>query len=176
MNYPDFFSKIETITLKDDLSQFLGAFGDGLIEFSYLEGLKSLYGEDIPKRGEVSIYFNTQLEDGVTGVIASVFSQITGATDVSGFKGLNGNFIRHSLLSFDTSLTSQIVLTRKDNQKTVKLNYNPSSVKADERLNPLMKKLMSGNASLDEKKLFGQLWQKRVEDIFTNKNKVIKVN
>ena len=33
MTYPQFFDKIPTIKLKDDLASFLGAFDDGIIEF-----------------------------------------------------------------------------------------------------------------------------------------------
>ncbi len=41
MTYPEFFKNIETIKLQDDLSLFLGAFEDGIIEFSYLDVVKT---------------------------------------------------------------------------------------------------------------------------------------
>ena len=41
MIYPQFFNKIPTIKLQDDLASFLGAFEDGIIEFSYLDIVKS---------------------------------------------------------------------------------------------------------------------------------------
>ena len=40
MNYPEFFDTVETIKLKDQLSQTLGAFSDGVIEFSYKDVVK----------------------------------------------------------------------------------------------------------------------------------------
>ena len=40
MQYPKFFDAIEKITLKDDLSDFLGTFEDGIVEFSYLDVVK----------------------------------------------------------------------------------------------------------------------------------------
>ncbi len=41
MNYPDFFNKIETIKVQDQLSAFLGTFENGIIEFTYLDVVKS---------------------------------------------------------------------------------------------------------------------------------------
>lgn len=41
MKYPKFFDEIQTIKLKDDLSATLGSFEEGLVEFSYLDIVKS---------------------------------------------------------------------------------------------------------------------------------------
>jgi len=41
MNYPEFFNTIETIKLKDPLSNLLGTFENGLVEFSYLDVVKN---------------------------------------------------------------------------------------------------------------------------------------
>ncbi len=41
MIYPEFFRKIETIKLQDGLSDLLGTFENGLIEFSYLDIVKA---------------------------------------------------------------------------------------------------------------------------------------
>ena len=40
---------------------------------------------------------------------------------------------------------------------------------------PLMQKILSGAASADEKKLFGELWQDRVKRVFENSDKVISI-
>jgi len=37
MKYPDFFDKVKTIKLKDHLSDFLGTFENGIIEYTYPE-------------------------------------------------------------------------------------------------------------------------------------------
>ena len=37
MHYPEFFTTTQSITLYDPLSEFLGAFEEGLITFSYLD-------------------------------------------------------------------------------------------------------------------------------------------
>lgn len=196
MNYPDFFNTIETITLRDDLSDFLGAFEDGIIEFSYLdivksaghscptvagaylmtlEGLKTLYKGELPKRGEIFVSFKDDASTGVAGVIASVVSQITGATETSGFKGLNGNFVRHDLMKFNADIPSSVQFQRLDNGNSVDVTYNPSQIQGDPIMNELMQKMMQGVASKDEKISFGKLWQKRVETILNSSSKVISI-
>ena len=41
MYFPLFFEKLPTIRLQDDLSNFLGTFEDGIVEFSYLDVVKA---------------------------------------------------------------------------------------------------------------------------------------
>ncbi|MDC0933800.1 FmdE family protein [Arcobacteraceae bacterium] len=196
MNYPEFFNTIETIKLQDPLSNLLGTFENGLVEFSYLDivksaghscptvsgayimamvGLKELYQDEIPTRGDIFVSFKEDDKDGVAGVIGTVLSQITGATESLGFKGLNGNFARHDLMQFNANITSSIKLQRLDTGKSVELIYNPSQISQDERVPQLMQKIMQNTATPEDKKLFGQLWQKRVEAIFANISKVITI-
>jgi len=194
MHYPSFYDEVEPIVLQDKLSRFLGAFEEGIIEFSYLdsvklaghscptvagaylmirEGLKALYGEALPQRGEIEVAFKETLEEGTTGVVANIAMQITGATDTSGFKGLNGNFNRTHLMHFHQEINSMIKLTRTDTHKSVEISYNPASIPPNAQIQPLMAKMMQGVASSDEKHLFGILWQARVEEILKNPNSAI---
>ena len=196
MNYPNFFNTIETIKLQDPLSNLLGTFENGIIEFSYLdvvknaghscptvagayllalEGIKALYENETAIRGEIYICFKEDAKDGVAGVIANVLSHITGATETLGFKGLNGNFVRHDLMKFNDSIKSSIKLQRLDTGKTVELVYNPSSIAQAPKVGTLMQKIMQNQATEEDKKLFGNLWQERVENIFKNIPKVISV-
>ena len=197
MNYPAFFDKIETIKLKDELANFLGAFENGLVEFSYLdivksaghscptvagaylmclEGLKALYKNDIAKRGEIIVSFKENASEGVAGVIANVATQITGATLSSGFKGIAGNFVRHSLMKFDEDISASIKLQRADNGNSVELIYNPSSIQPDPLMFEIFGKFKNGQElTAEEKHTFGKLWQERVERIFDNIDEVIKV-
>ena len=76
MEYPGFFDDIEIIVLKDELTKFLGVNKDGMIEITYLDivkmaghscptvggaylmalkGLKALYPDEIPQRGEIKV-------------------------------------------------------------------------------------------------------------------------
>ncbi|MFK5937867.1 MAG: FmdE family protein [Sulfurimonas sp.] len=195
MSYPQFFDTIETIKVKDPLSQVLGAFDDGKYEFSYLDVVKSaghscptvagaylmtlvalndLYPNESTIRGDIKVEFKESLEEGVAGVIGNVISQITGATDKSGFKGLNGKFSRHSLMTFNSDINSSVKFTRVSNNKSIEIIYDPSSIPANPNMMPLMQKLLSGEASNEEIKEFGNLWQERVEKIFQNIDKVIE--
>ena len=198
MTYPQFFNKIPTIKLQDDLASFLGAFEDGIIEFSYLDvvksaghscptvlgaylmslqGLKALYENDLPKRGQIIVDFKEAQNIGVAGVIGNVIMNITGATTNNGFKGISGKFDRNHLMKFEQDINGASVrFTRIDTQKSVDVFYDASSVKAHEDMNFLMQKSFQGTATIEEKIEFGKLWQKRVEDISNSINEVIKVN
>lgn len=196
MNYPKFFDTVERIKVVDPLSNVLGAFEGGVYEFNYLEvvkaaghscptvagayittlvGLKALYPNSPAIRGEIKVEFKESLEDGVAGVISNVISQITGATDKSGFKGLGGKFARHSLMKFDAKISSSVKFTRVDNGKSVDVYYDPSLVGGSPKMQPLMQKMMGGMANKEEMKEFGELWQDRVKRIFENIPAVVKV-
>lgn len=196
MNYPNFFNTIETIKLKDNLLLFLGINENSLVEFSYLDvvknaghscptvagayllcliGLKKLYKNEIPKRGEIRVLFKENEKDGVAGVIANVVTHITGATSTYGFKGINGDYVRHSLMSFNEDITTSIKFKRVDTNEKVELTYNPSCIKPDDKIQYIMKKIKEKLATNEEKKLFGKLWQQRVENIFNNINQVITI-
>lgn len=196
MNYPEFFDSVESIKVVDPLSNILGAFENGVYEITFLEvvkaaghscptvagayittlmGLKALYPDSPAVRGEIKVAFKESLEDGVAGVISNVISQITGATDKSGFKGLGGKFARHSLMSFDAKINSSVKFTRVDNGKSVDVYYDPSSIGGSHKMQQLMQKMMGGMATPAEIKEFGALWQDRVKRIFENIPTVTKV-
>ncbi|WP_320036170.1 FmdE family protein [Halarcobacter sp.] len=196
MKYPEFFNTIETIKLQDDLSSFLGSIEDGLVEFSYLDivkaaghscptvagayimtlsALKELYKNEIPKRGEIFVSFKENSSEGTAGVIANVITQITGATESFGFKGLNGKFKRFDLMKFNDSITTNAKFQRVDTKESVEVVYNPNVISVNPKINILMQKMMQNQASEEEKIEFGKLWQERVQNIFGNIDKVIKI-
>ncbi len=197
MSYAQFFDTIETIKVKDPLSQLLGAFDTGEYEFSYLDVVKAaghscptvagayimtlkalevLYRDEVAIRGNIRVEFKESLEEGVAGVIGNVISQITGATDKSGFKGLKGEFARHSLMKFDANISSSARFTRVDSGKSVDVIYNPELIKPNPKMAQLMQKLSSESANTEEVKEFGRLWQDRVQRIFENRDSVVEVN
>ena len=196
MSYPKFYDEVDVIKVKDPLSNVLGAFESGEYEFNYLdvvksaghscptvagayiitlEALKALYPNERAVRGNIKVEFKETMTDGVAGVISNVVSQITGATDKSGFKGLNGKFARHSLMDFDASIESSARFTRVDNAKSVDVTYNPSSIMPNPAMQTLMQKMMQGNATPEELKEFATLWQDRVARIFENLDTVVTV-
>ncbi|MEN8303385.1 MAG: FmdE family protein [Campylobacterota bacterium] len=196
MSYPKFYDAVESIKVIDPLSNVLGAFENGMYEFNYIDvvksaghscptvagayiitqaALKALYPNERAVRGNIKVEFKEAMEDGVAGVIANVVSQITGATDKSGFKGLQGKFARHSLMSFNSVIDASARFTRVDSGKSVDVTYNPSSIMPNPVMQPLMQKMMQGAATTDELQEFGRLWQDRVQRIFENLNEVVRV-
>jgi len=197
MNYPTFFDNLPTITLQDPLSDFLGTFDNGIIQFSYLDivksaghscptvsgayltalkGLEALYENETPVRGNIYVSFKSEELKGVAGVIANVITHITGATKQSGFKGLNGKFSRNNLMEFNAPISSEVTFKRLDTGKTVAVTYDPSSIAGNPKMQELMGKLMQNVATTEEKKEFGELWQERVEAIFDQRDKVITIS
>ena len=186
MTYPAFFDNVQSITLQDPLSNFLGAFEEGELEITYLDcvklaghscptvagaylmafkGLEALYGHDLPQRGSIHVSMQAGEAEGVTGVIGNVISFICGAGGTGGFKGLNGKMARNNLVSYNVPMDGEVTLSRTDTNESVTLSYNPSIIGADPQMQPLMGKAMQGLASEEEKKMFGKLWQARVEEI-----------
>jgi hypothetical protein len=139
------------------------------------KALQELYIDEIPMRGEIKIEFSTKQSDGVTGVISNVMSNITGATFDTGFKGLAGTFDRRFLMFFEKNITSNVRFTRVDNQNSVDVFYDTSSINMSEELQSLMQKSLSKKANEQEIKEFGRLWQKRVEEISNKVDEVISV-
>jgi len=199
MKYPEFYDRVETITLFDPLSKVLGSFEEGIVTFEYKEivkaaghscptvagaylmtvrALEALYGDEVPVRGEVKVYFKEDEKDGVAGVIGNVIANITGATTTTGFKGLGGNFARNNLMFYNSAIESSVKFIRVDTLESVDLFYNPSVVPPDPKMQPLMQKVMQGIATTQEAADFGQLWQERVEKILCEHNmdeRVVKV-
>ncbi len=185
-DFPEFFKKIPSIVTYDPLAELLGTFKNGKIIYNYIQivkaaghscptvagayamtyhALKALYPDSLPVRGEIKVEFKEDLQDGVAGVIANVVTNITGATDKSGFKGLGGKFARHSLMFFNAPINSSIRFTRFDTGKSVDVYYDPSRVSGDPRMQSLMQKAIQGIATEEEKELFGELWQEKVKKI-----------
>jgi len=191
MKYPAFFDEVEPIQLHDPLSQFLGAFEDGDLEITYLEcvklaghscptvagaylmalqGLKALYPENLPRRGRIKVEMRDALTNGVTGVVGNVIAFIVGASGAGGFKGIQGNYSRNNLISYDAPIQSEVRLTNLDTNESVELDYNPSSIPPSPEMQPLMGKALQGHASQEEFSRFGHLWQERVEKILLSRD------
>ena len=192
MKYPEFYNNIEHIVLKDELSAILGASEEGIIDISYLEivkmaghscptvagsylmalkGLKALFIGDLPKRGEIKVELKGTLEDNES-VVGMVLSNITGATDNTGFLGIQGKYNRRGLMFYGANIEANIRLTRVDTGKSVEVSYSPSKIK-----NPkvITQSAFAPNATSENKKVFAKEWQAIVEDIFNNQDVVIDI-
>jgi len=78
-------------------------------------------------------------------------------------------------MKFNDDIDSSMRLERLDNGKSVEIIYNPSMIQGDPIQQQLMQKIMQGVATDDDKKLFGEVWQERVENIFKNIDQVITI-
>ena len=196
MPYPTFFDTVEPIYVTDPLAEVLGAFENGnyILQYSDIvkaaghscptvagaflmarEGLKKLYPNTPALRGDIEVFFKEPLHTGVTGVLANVLSHITGATDISGFKGLSGKFSRHSLMHFDSPMQGIMQLKRVDTKEVVELFYDASPIAVPALLQSLMQRVLNNTATEEEKKTFGTMWQERVEEILNHADTVIKI-
>lgn len=186
MTHPAFFDQVPSITVRDELSELLGAAAGGLMTYHYVDAvrlaghscptvagsylltrraLQLLYPDQIPQRGGLTIQFSAPQEQGVTGVIANVAGLITGAAGSGGFKGIGGLHSRKDLLEFDAGFDGEVRFRRRDNGATVELGMDMGKIPSDPHTMPLLQKTLAGMASPDEAAEFGRLWQERVRKI-----------
>lgn len=194
MSYPDFFDTIPEIKLYDDLSKFLGATEDGVISFSYLDitktaghscatvagaylialkGLKALYGDTLPVRGEIKVELKKSPTDDNSGAVGCVLSNITGATTDYGFGGIpTGKYNRRDLLFFEADIEGDVCFTRLDTGKKVSVTYKPQTV-----VNPMkiLKSAIGPDATVENIASFPERFQKMVQTVFENSDKVIEI-
>lgn len=188
MTYPPFFDDAPSITVHDPLAEFLGAFSDGIVTYRYIDAvrlaghscptvagaylmtrraLQLLYPDTTPERGAVRVGFAEEQDDGVTGVIASVCTLVTGAAGTGGFKGIAGRFRRQDLLQFGSAMSSEARFERVDTGASVEVEMQLARVPAALEMRNLMQKAVAGTATEDEAQAFRQLWQDRVRRILT---------
>lgn len=186
MGFPDFFADARRIELRDPLAAFLGASEGGVIAYGYedavklaghscptvasaymltLHALRALYPDGMPERGGVRVAFRGRIDEGVTGVIASVVTLLTGAAHDGGFKGLGGRFVRRGLLDFAADVPLAMRFTRVDTGAVVDAQADLSSVPADPEMPELLMRCLHGPDAAELTSRFGQMWQDRVRRI-----------
>ena len=187
VNYPQFFDQAPRITLRDPLAEFLGAAEGGLMEYHYVDAvrlaghscptvagaylmaraaLRALYPDGSAVRGAVSVRIPGPAGEGVNGVMAQVFTLLTGAAADNGFHGIGGHFVRQDLLAYaESAQTSDIQVTRGDTGKTVSVALDLSSVPPAPNLRPLLMAAFAPEATVAQRKNFGEVWQDRVRKI-----------
>lgn len=186
MRFPDFFADVRRIQLRDPLAALLGASEGGVIEYGYedavklaghscptvasaymicVHALRTLYGDELPERGGVRVAFRGRVDEGVTGVIASVVTLLTGAAHGGGFKGLGGRFVRRGLLDFAADLPVAMRFTRLDTGAAVEAQTDLSSVPADPETPELLARCLQAPGDAELAARFGRLWQERVRRI-----------
>lgn len=199
MKTPEFYKQAPTIKLQDNLANFLGAATDGVLEYKYedvvklaghscptvagaymmvIGALEALYGDELPERGNIAVAMRGRAGEGTVGVVANVFSFITGASGEGGFKGIAGNFARNNKLAFGFDFPAEAKFTRLDSGKSVFVEYDPSFISGNPKQGVLMQKALANQATSEELLEFGRLWQERVKKVlvdFANDPRLIKV-
>jgi len=186
MAFPEFFARIPAVTLRDPLAELLGAADGGLIEYRFADAVKlaghscptvagawlmtvralrTLYGDEIPVRGDLRVALGETSDRGVAGVIASIAGLLTGAAGDGGFKGLGGRYSRRNLLRFGVAGVGGLAFTRLDTNVAVDCILRLETVPADPRLGGLLGAILGGTADDAARRLFGELWQDRVRCI-----------
>ncbi len=192
-----FFSSVEPIKIKDPLAIALGAMDKTeAFVFTYTDAvklaghscpavsgaykltqlaLKSLYGSEIPVRGQIKVTFKGGIDNKVNGPISQVVTLITGAAGESGFKGLGGGrYGRHNLLSFDETKEADedavctVIFERTDRNKKIEISYSNYMLPANPKMGDLMPLAVTGKGSDAEIKEFGELWHERIKAVLMN--------
>lgn len=169
--------------MRDPLSAFLGAAEGGLLDYGYADAvrlaghscptvagaylmtvrsLERLYPDKVPERGAVAVSVREAADEGVAGVMASVATLLTGATENTGFKGIGGRFDRRNLLSFGADIQGAMAFVRTDTGMGVQATLDGSVVPVDPAMPDLLQRVLSRAASPDEAAQFRTLWQERV--------------
>ena len=176
------FPPTPAITLYDPLADLLGA-GDGRFNYTFddvvklsghacptvagaflmaIHALKALYGDETPKRGELHIKIAGTEDQGVNGPISQVFTLLTGAAGHNGFHGLGNQYVRRGLLNFSGDPAGTFCFTRDDNQESVTVNYDPSTIPPDPEMLPLLQQILQGRGDQSIRRQFKAMWRERV--------------
>ncbi|HST29063.1 MAG TPA: hypothetical protein VLK26_11960 [Rudaea sp.] len=184
MAFPEFFAQAPRVLVHDALAQFLGAADDGLIEYGYPDAvrlaghscptvagawlmaraaLRALYPDAPAERGEIEVAMSAPEAEGTTGVVAQVFTLLTGAAADNGFHGIAGRFARSGLLSFGHSDASGIArFRRRDSGAAVRVAMDLSSITPAPQMRESMGRALAPDASVFERDAFSSAWQDRV--------------
>lgn len=189
MKLPEFFALAPRLVVRDGLADLLGAAEDGLFEYRYedavrlaghscptvasaymltVHALRALYPDAVPERGGVQVEFAKPLDEGVTGVIASVVALLTGAAQAGGFKGIGGHHVRRDLQHFDCEVPMQLRFTRLDTGASVDAEADLSGVPADPDMIPLLQRCIADQADAAQRRRFAELWQQRVRSMLVD--------
>lgn len=178
---------VAPLDLRDPLSETLGAQSPGEpIRYTFEDAAKAaghvcptvagawlvtraalaaLYEDATPVRGEVQVEVGGPPER--VGAFGQVIGYLTGAAGDAGFGGLFGRFRRRDLLRFVPELAGWTRFTRLDTGAAVEVRYDPSQVPDPPGLGELFSLALRDEASEEQRRRFGELWQRKVGSILT---------
>ncbi len=203
--FRNFFKEVEPILFKEPFAETLGAYKkeDAVLEYTFVdvvkmaghacpttagaylccqEALKTLYSDQLPARGDISITVYGEQDEGVYGVISQVFSFLTGAAPASGFRGLGHKFRRKDLLRFSREKIDPDALCfefrRLTSDKTVLVKFYPNRIpfaeEKSKRLGELLEKVIWEAAKDEEKREFQDLWIGKVQNMIIERMDIDK--
>ncbi|MBI2831505.1 MAG: hypothetical protein HYX79_04530 [Chloroflexi bacterium] len=201
-SFRDFLEEVRPLRFQEPLAETLGALVDGgTLEYRFVDvvkmaghacptvagaylvcekALEALYPGETPVRGELAVTVYGEPDEGVYGVVAQVFSFITGAAPATGFRGLGHKFKRKDLLKFDPRKPDTEAMSfefrRLDNSKGVLVKLYPRLIpfppeKAG-RMGRLMEQVLWEAASAEEKREFQELWMEKVRDMLIGRKEI----
>ena len=194
--FQDFLEEVKPIKLKEPLAVTLGALKEGVTVLEYtfidvvkfaghacptvagaylccLKALERLYPDEIPVRGEIAVTVYGESDEGVYGVMAQVFTFLTGAAPITGFRGLGHKFGRKDLLKFSPAKIEPQAMcfefSRLDNARTVLVKFYPQHIpfptEKAKRTGELLEMVIWEAASEEQRREFQELWLEKVEDM-----------
>jgi hypothetical protein len=192
--FRDFFEEVKPIRFKEPLAETLGAFKEegAVLDYTFMDAVKmaghacptvsaaylccqmaleNLYADELPVRGDISITVYGEPDEGVYGVMGQVFSFLTGAASITGFRGLGHKYRRKDLLRFEPRKLDPEAMCfefrRLDNDTGVLVKFYPRrvpfSAEKERRLAELLEKVIWEAAKEGEKKEFQDLWMEKVK-------------
>ena len=202
-NFRDFITEVKPIRIKEPLAETLGAFKEdnSILEYSFADAVKMaghacptvagaymscrkaldmLYLGEIPVRGEIAVTVYGEPDEGVYGVMAQVFSFLTGAAPDTGFRGLGHKFKRRDLLKFDPGgIEPQTIcfeFGRRDNGRAVLVKFYPREIPFPEekakRLQELLELVIWDAAKEEQRKEFQELWLEKVKGMLLERREI----
>lgn len=193
--FQEWFASVRPIVLRDPLAELTGAFQthQAFLEYSFDDVVKMaghacpsvgaaficcrkalgvLHQGDIPERGTIAVTVHGAPDDKTFGVMGQVFSYVTGACGVTGFKGLGNRFRRKDLLSYEPGSPDEGAMSftfeRLGKGRKVRASLFPArypAVPGQDRLPGLLDKVLGNTASHHELHEFQDLWMDRVKAI-----------
>ncbi len=201
--FRDFLEEVKPIKFREPLAATLGAFKEEgvVLEYTFIDvvklaghacpttagaylscqsALERLYPDEIPVRGEVSVTVYGEPDEGTYGVMAQVFSFLTGAAPDTGFRGLGHKFKRKDLLRFSPEKIDPQAMCfefrRLDNGKAVLAKFYPQQIPFPEekakRLGELLERVIWEAAKEEQRKEFQELWMERVKDMLVERKEI----
>lgn len=184
MNFPDFYDQAPVVRTIDPFAAMLGAAADGVLDYHYVDAVRlaghscptvagawlmaraavrALYPDAVGERGAIAVTMSAPEDEGTTGVIAQVFTLVTGAAANNGFHGIAGRFVRDGLLAYGSGDSDSIASFRRvDTGATVDVAMDLSAVQPAPQMRVLMQRALAPDATAVERKTFADVWQERV--------------